>query len=98
MFLWLACQRASAAPLLEMMMNLLSSLGAPSQRSKSSPVAQRKVIWKSFSTNRAPYVGRIEEDSPCYFPGSFRKIADQPDLRFPRTRSCRPARTSLGPK
>ncbi|GLJ28422.1 hypothetical protein SUGI_0559250 [Cryptomeria japonica] len=71
---------------------------AASQRSKSSPVAQQKVIPQSFSTNTAPSVGRIDEDSPCYFGGSFRKNAVQPNLRFPRTRSCSPARISLGPK
>ncbi|GLJ28413.1 hypothetical protein SUGI_0559160 [Cryptomeria japonica] len=71
---------------------------AASQSSKSSPVAQHKVIPKSSSTNRAPSVGRIDEDSPCYFGGSFRKIVAQPDLRFPRRRICRPARTSLGTK
>ncbi|GLJ28424.1 hypothetical protein SUGI_0559380 [Cryptomeria japonica] len=71
---------------------------AASERSKSSPVAQQKVIPKSFSASRAPSVGRIDEDSPCYFPGSFRKNAAQPDLRFARMRSCRPARTSLGSK
>ncbi|GLJ28419.1 hypothetical protein SUGI_0559220 [Cryptomeria japonica] len=58
---------------------------AASQRSESSPVAQQKVIPKSFSSNRAPSVGRIDEDNPCYFGGSFRKNAAQPDLRFPRT-------------
>ncbi|GLJ28406.1 hypothetical protein SUGI_0559060 [Cryptomeria japonica] len=71
---------------------------AASQRSKSSPVAQQKAIPKSFNSNAAPSVVRIDEDSPCYFGGSFKKNAAQPDLRFPSTRSCRPARTSLLPK
>ncbi|GLJ28421.1 hypothetical protein SUGI_0559240 [Cryptomeria japonica] len=71
---------------------------AASQRSKSSPVAQQKAIPKRFSTNGAPSVGRIDEDSPCYFGGSFRKNASQPDLHYPRTRRCNPGRTSLGPK
>ncbi|GLJ28386.1 hypothetical protein SUGI_0558650 [Cryptomeria japonica] len=67
---------------------------AASQSNKSSPVAQEKEIPRSFSTNGAPSVGRIDEDSPCYFGGSFRKNAAQPDLRYPRARSCRPARIS----
>jgi hypothetical protein len=32
-------------------------------------------------------VGRIDEESPCYFSGSFKKTVDE-DLRFPRSRSC----------
>ncbi|GLJ28391.1 hypothetical protein SUGI_0558720 [Cryptomeria japonica] len=68
---------------------------AASQRSISSPAAQgRKKIPIRFRTNDAPSVGRIDEDSPCYFPGSFRKTGVQADLRYPRTRSYHPARTS----
>ncbi|GLJ28393.1 hypothetical protein SUGI_0558790 [Cryptomeria japonica] len=67
---------------------------AASQRSKSSPAAQEKEIRRSFSTSAVPSVGRIDEDRPCYFGGSFRKSASQSDLRYPRTRSCHPARIS----
>ncbi|GLJ28410.1 hypothetical protein SUGI_0559120 [Cryptomeria japonica] len=71
---------------------------AASQRSKSSPISQQKAIPKSFNSFAAPSVGRIDEGSPCYFGGSFKKNAAQPDLRFPaRTRSCHPGRTSFLP-
>ncbi|GLJ28388.1 hypothetical protein SUGI_0558690 [Cryptomeria japonica] len=64
---------------------------AASQTSKSSPGAQGSEIPRSFSTNAAPCVGRIDEESPCYFGGSFRKNVVQSDLRYPRNRSRHPA-------
>ncbi|GLJ28389.1 hypothetical protein SUGI_0558700 [Cryptomeria japonica] len=57
------------------------------QRSKSSPGGQGKEI-------PTPCVGRIDEESPCYFGGSFRTNTTQSDLRYPRTRSSHPARIS----
>ncbi|GLJ30241.1 hypothetical protein SUGI_0598230 [Cryptomeria japonica] len=62
--------------------------------SQRSNLSQEKPNSRSFGVKRVPCVGRIDEDSPCYFPASFRKSALQPDLRFPCPRICQSAPNS----
>eukprot|EP01018_Ginkgo_biloba_P007078 Gb_09836 [translate_table: standard] len=66
---------------------------AASQRSrsmKSDSNASSEAFPRSFSTAT---VGRIDEDSPCYFPGSFRKTVNESDLLYGRSRSYSSAET-----
>nr|ABK23333.1 unknown [Picea sitchensis] len=68
---------------------------AASQRGRATTtkLSDHQPFPRSFSTStdhrrrQQIVVGRIDEDSPCYFSGSFRKTVDE-DLRFPRSRSC----------
>lgn len=74
---------------------------AASQRGRPTPIRITKLsdhqpFPRSFSTSMATDyrhrshqldVGKIDEESPCYFSGSFRKTVDE-DLRYPRSRSC----------
>lgn len=70
---------------------------AASQRGRATTtrLSDNQPFPRSFSTStdrgrrrrHSIGVGRIDEESPCYFSGSFRKTADE-DLRFPRSRSC----------
>nr|ABK25971.1 unknown [Picea sitchensis] len=79
---------------------------AASQRERPTPIKITKLMDhqpfpRSFSASTATDhhnrnlqldVERIDEDSPCYFSGSFRKSVDE-DLRFPRSRSCSTVQT-----
>lgn len=74
---------------------------AASQRGRPTPIrittlSDHQPFPRSFSTSMATDhrhrshqldVGKIDEESPCYFSGSFRKTVDE-DLRYPRSRSC----------
>ncbi|GLJ28385.1 hypothetical protein SUGI_0558620 [Cryptomeria japonica] len=67
---------------------------AASQRShphlsrSSSAQQEQDHFPRSFSSaSTAPSVERIDEDSPAYFSGSFKKTFPEADLRFPRSHS-----------
>ncbi|GLJ28384.1 hypothetical protein SUGI_0558610 [Cryptomeria japonica] len=67
---------------------------AASQRSNpylsrsSSAQQQQDPFPRSFSSaSTPPSVGRIDEDSPAYFPGSFKTSIPEADPRFPRSHS-----------
>lgn len=63
-------------------------------RATTTKLSLHQPLPRSFSTStdhrrrrQQIGVGRIDEESPCYFSGSFKKSVDE-DLRFPRSRSC----------
>lgn len=80
---------------------------AASQRERPTPIKITKLMDhqpfpRSFSASTAADhnrrnhqldVGRIDEDSPCYFSGSFRKNVEE-DAQFPRSRSYSTVQTS----
>jgi len=56
-----------------------------------TPLSDHDPLPRSFSTPIGPHsfdVGRIEEDSPCYFPDSFGNTPLDKNLEFQRSRSC----------
>lgn len=81
---------------------------AASQRERPTPIKITKLMDhnpfpRSFSASTATDhhrrthhqldVGRIDEDSPCYFSGSFRKDVEE-EVQFPRSRSYSTVQTS----
>jgi len=66
---------------------------APTTPTRRTALSDDQPLPRSFSTPTGHYqqqqqlgVGRIDEESPCYFSASFKKAADE-DL-FLRSRSC----------
>nr|ABK25308.1 unknown [Picea sitchensis] len=55
--------------------------------SDHQPFNRSLSTYTENSNRQQNSVGRIDEESPCYFSGSLKKTVDE-DLQFPRSRSC----------